>query len=123
MKRNFDMGLIELAMRVFERTRLAAARHPDFVMAEVVAEVVRDFGCAESTAFRQVRVAVDVLGIHYDGHVGREAKKQRKRQDAAYFGQRDAAARGWPNGKPGRATNLDRGAAHAPSDHAWKRPA
>lgn len=123
MKRNFDIGLIELAMRVFERTRQAAARRDDFVMAEVVAEVVADFGCAESTAFRHVRAAVDVLGIHYDGDAGREAKKRRKQQDAAYQGQRDAARNGWPNGKPGRASSLDAGAGRAGADHAWRQSA
>lgn len=123
MKRNFDMGLIELAMRVFERTRLAAARREDFVMAEVVAEVVADFGCSEGTAFRHVRTAVDVLGIHYDADVGSQAKKRRKQQDACYQGQCNARAAGWPNGKPGRPASLDRGTGHAPAAHAWRQPA
>ncbi len=108
MKRNFDIGLIELAMRIFERTRQAATRHQDFIMADVVADVVADFGCAESTAFRHVRAAVDVLGIHYDCDPRRQAKKRQRQQDAAYQGQRDAIRNGWPNGKPGHCANLDR---------------
>lgn len=117
------MGLIELAMRVFERTRQASARRNDFVMAEVVADVVADFGCAESTAFRHVRAAVDVLGIHYDCDVGREAKKRRKQQDAAYQGQREAARNGWPNGKPGRPSSLDGGAGCTAATHVWRKSA
>lgn len=120
MKRNFDIGLIELAMRVFERTRQAAANRNDFVMAEVVTGVMADFGCSEGTAFRHVRMAVDVLGIHYDADAGRQAKKRRKQQDACYQGQCNARAAGWPNGKPGHPASLDKSSSTRPASHPWR---
>lgn len=120
MKRHFDIGLIELAMRVVERVRIAAARNPSFIMSDLVAGIVDDFGCAESTAFRHVRAAVDVLGIHYDANPCRQAVKRRRQQDAAYQGQRDASSKGWPNGRPGRADSLDQQKRNAqqPAEHA-----
>lgn len=119
MKRNFDMSCVELAMRVLERVRIASVK-PDFVMADVVRTIMADYGCSENCAFRHARTAVDVLGIYYDGSQVKKAKKERRRSAAAYAGQVEAKRRGWPNGKPGKASSLD--GSRIPAEHPWRSP-
>ena len=43
-----------------------SARVPGFTMGEIVQRLCRDFGIGRASAFRYVRRAIDVLGIHYD---------------------------------------------------------
>ena len=64
--KNHQLRASELAMRIYEITRTHAVRHPNFMMCEIVEQIVRLYGTSSSTAFRYVRTAVDVLCINYD---------------------------------------------------------
>ena len=64
--RRHQMATIEAAMHSVLAVKEISARVPNFTMGEVVQRLCCDFDMGRATAFRYVRRAIDVLGIHYD---------------------------------------------------------
>ena len=56
----------ERAMRAFDIVRQFTAARPDFLMSDLVPMMREHLGCSTATAYRLARVAIDVLGIHYN---------------------------------------------------------
>jgi hypothetical protein len=75
MSKAHQLSVRELAMRSMEITRAHVADHPDFMMADIANRLTARYGISRASAFRYVRVAVDVLAIHYD-HNERMRKQQ-----------------------------------------------
>ena len=65
MKRQFDLSNCEVAMRVLARVQGEAKSNPKFRMVDVANTASVDLGLSRASAYRYVRTAIDVLGLHY----------------------------------------------------------
>ena|SRR5690348_746436 len=81
MARNFklnrDLSTRECAMRSFKITQEYFARDPGVMMGDVADALMSRLNICRATAYRQVRLAMDILAIPYDenAHLSRRAEK------------------------------------------------
>jgi hypothetical protein len=77
-----DFTVPETAMRVVIMVQRAQRGNPHFVMRDVMSDVCQALDLSRAHAYRLVRLAIDILGIDYDGdHVRMSARRVRGRSE------------------------------------------
>lgn len=66
MSREFEMSPCEAAMRCLKAVERDVRNNPMWTMAGTAKALCNDLGLSMPTAYRYVRTAIDVLGIHYE---------------------------------------------------------
>lgn len=97
MAKNFEQMPGELAMRTVLLVQEYARRNPNFLMGDIVQNLMRDYGVCRATGFRYVRRAVDVLCLPYDANDARKSRAADRISD----GLATAKLCEFPNGVPG----------------------
>lgn len=103
MKKLHTYRPMELSMRIILAVQERQSRDPHFLMGELAEGVVLRYGCSRACAYRYLRLAVDVLGIPYEG----DPLRSKRRNERSLDGKQNARARGKrrKSSRPGLSAN------------------